>query len=104
MDIQEIRKHIENDPDIVWEKEKEFRKEKALLDDLEDKKKTLLAKLKVSKMGSNVEKQDQAMASDEYSVHLDGIKEQKLIVAQREAEYHYWQNHFEAMRSLNKSI
>lgn len=104
MDISEIRNNIELLPDLIYTLEESYLKEKAQLDFMKDLTKHLLAKWKSSYLGTAAEKERLAMAKPEYKIHIEGIKEQAIVVANEAAKFHCEERRFEAFRSLNKNI
>lgn len=104
MDIAEIRKNIELLPDHIYELEKSYLEGKAQLEYMSDLTKHLIAKWKSQFNGSNAEKERLAMATDEYRIHLEGVRDQAKIVAKLAADFHLEERRFEAMRSLNKNV
>ena len=104
MDITEIRKNIELLPDLIYELEEKYLKEKAQLDFMKDLTKHLLAQWKSSFSGTATDRERLAMAKPEYKLHIEGIKEQANVVAQKGSDFHREERRFEAMRSLNKNV
>ena len=104
MDITEIRNNIELLPDVIYALEESYLKEKAQMDYMKDLTKHFLAKWKSEYLGTAAEKERLAMAKPEYKVHIEGIKEQANVVAQKGSDFHREERRFEAMRSLNKNV
>jgi hypothetical protein len=104
MEINKIRNELLNLPDLIEEVELEFLEAKYLYDYMSELKKHLLAKLKINKDGSNANKETEALASDEYRVHIDGMRDQGSILAKAAARFHSLERKFDSMRSLNKNV
>jgi hypothetical protein len=104
MDITRIRQNIELLPDVIFDLEKKYLESKAQLSHMNDLSKHILAKLKTQFTGSNADREQHALATEGYCVHLDGILEQEKIVADLAAKFHMEERRFEAMRSLNKNV
>ena len=106
MDIQEIRTNLELLPDTIYELEKAYLEAKAQLSYMNDLTKHLLAKWKsgYADVKSNAERENIAMATEKYRIHLTGIAEQEKVVARLAASFHLEERRFEACRSLNKNI
>lgn len=104
MDISEIRKNIELLPDVIYTLEKDYLQAKAQLNHMNDLTKHLLAKWKSDYDGSNPEREQQAIAKEEYLTHLKGIFAQEQTTAEKASMFHLEERRFEAMRSLNKNV
>ena len=104
MDITEIRNNIELLPDVIYALEESYLKEKAQMDYMKDLTKHFLAKWKSEYLGTTAEKERLAMAKPEYKVHIEGIKEQAIVVSSKAAKFHCEERRFECYRSLNKNV
>ena len=104
MDIQQVRDNLESLPEEIEVSEKEYLEARAQLNYMKDLSKRVLAKLMAEHSGSVAEKERLALSSVQYGIHLQGVKSQEVLVAEKASRFHKLANLFEAMRSLNKNV
>lgn len=104
MEIIEVRKHIVDLPDLIYEAEVVYINKRALYEYLDDMKKHVLCSLKEGFEGSNPERESKAYASKEYKNHLIAIMEASIQAGVACAEWSKLKNKFDGARSLNKNI
>lgn len=100
MEITEVRRRLEELPDVIYDKEVDMVKAKSLNSYLNDMKKVVLSRLKQNYTGSNPERESQALASDDYEIHVKAMYEADRKAGQKTAEYNLAVNQYEAARSL----
>lgn len=104
MEIIEVRKQLEDLPDMIYEAEVVYVNARALYEYLDDMKKHVLSTIKEKLQGSNPERESKAYASEVYANHLKGIMGASVKAGASAAKLHKLQNQFDSARSLNKNV
>ena len=101
MNLEDLKHRFTLSVSMIEEKGKDYADARALYNHLYELKKVVLAKCSQSSAGkTNAEKEMLGLCSEEYKIHLHGLKEAESDYLRLEAEYERWKAETEATRTL----